>query len=217
VIISIVGTDGSGKSTAAGVLARTLAASGTRVETLDKWDIYDFERHPECRFLQAPLPLLRRCISEMPGAARAMFIFWAIHISMSKARFDEGTAYVLDGYWMKHFATETLFGVSPGWIRATAAQLPEPDLTLFLRVAPEEAYRRKAAARDFVPYEFGLDPAMRESSFLAHQGRVLGVLDAWARDYGWATLDANRPAATVHAEILGLVRAHPRFPATREP
>lgn len=214
-IISIVGTDGSGKSTAAKALSAALSQAGTAVSTLDKWDIYDFERHPECRFLQAPLPLLRKCISEMPGAARAMFIFWSIYISMSKTRFDSDTVFVLDSYWMKHFATESLFGVDPDWIRNTAAQLPPSDLTVFLRVSPQEAYRRKAVNQDFVPYEFGLDPEMKEENFLVHQAKVLAMLEAWAKDYGWIVLDAERPPAEINRDLLSIVRAHPSFPAAQ--
>jgi thymidylate kinase len=214
-IISIVGTDGSGKSTAAKSLSAELREAGTAVETLDKWDIYDFERHPECRFLQAPLPLLRRCISEMPGAARAMFLFWAIYTSLSKTRFNDDTVYLLDSYWMKHFATEVLFGVDRDWIRKTVGLLPPSDLTVFLRVRPEEAYRRKAVNQDFVPYEFGLDQEMKKESFLVHQARVLAMLEDWAREHGWIVLDGERPAAEIHRDLLAIARAHPSFPAAQ--
>ena len=210
-IISIVGTDGSGKSSSARFLSDTLRNKKVSVATLDKWDIYDFDKHPECRFLQSPLPLLRKCISEMPGAGRAMFIFWSIYISMSKANFDDKTVFVLDGYWMKHFATETVFGVNADWIRTVAEQLPKPDLTIFLRVDPHEAYRRKKAINDFVPYEFGLDPEMKKENFLTHQAKVQSVLLEWADVRGWVMVNANRPLTEVHKEILSIVHDHERF------
>ena len=211
-IISFVGTDGSGKSTAVKHLTQALRDGGTEVQVLDKWDIYDFEQHPECRFLQSPLTLLRKCISEMPGTSRAMFIFWSIYISMSKVDFNDGRVYVLDGYWMKHFATETLFGVDTDWIKATAAQLPQPDLTIFLHVPPEEAYKRKEAVNDFVPYEFGLDPEMKKDNFLTHQAKVLGVMEDWAQQFQWVTLDGTQPTQTVHTDILDTVKRDPAFP-----
>lgn len=214
-IISIVGTDGSGKSSSARFLSDALRNSEVPVATLDKWDIYDFDKHPECRFLQSPLPLLRKCISEMPGAGRAMFIFWSIYISMSKANFNDETVFVLDGYWMKHFATETVFGVNADWIRTVAEQLPEPDLTILLHVDPHEAYRRKEAINDFVPYEFGLDPEMKKDNFLTHQAKVQNVLLQWAKDRSWVMVNANRPQIEVREDILSIVHAHERFQQTQ--
>lgn len=210
-IISIVGTDGSGKSSSARFLSETLRNNAVSVATLDKWDIYDFDKHPECRFLQSPLPLLRKCISEMPGAGRAMFIFWSIYISMSKANFDDETVFVLDGYWMKHFATETVFGVNADWIRTVAEQLPNPDLTILLQVDPHEAYHRKEVINDFVPYEFGLDPEMKKENFLTHQAKVRNVLLDWADMRGWVVINANKPQFEVHEEILSIVQNHACF------
>ncbi|KVN25993.1 hypothetical protein WJ63_15165 [Burkholderia pyrrocinia] len=200
-IITIIGTDGAGKSALSKSLAGRLDALGVSVTCLDKWDIFDRARHPECRFIEGGRPLMRKCIAEMDSKSRAMFIFWSIGVSMGKHDFsDPREVVLLDGYWMKHAAVEALAGLDEAWIAATAALLRPSDVTLFLDVDPAVAYDRKAATGDFVPYEFGFAPDMTKDSFIRHQSAVRAQLSKWTRQNGWSIIDANRPAATVLAD-----------------
>ena len=73
---------------------------------------------------------------------------------------------------------------------------------------PGQAYRRKDLIKDFVPYEFGLDPQMKAENFLSHQAKVQSVLIDWAARHGWLTVNANRPAAAVQADMLTVLQDH---------
>src|SRR5947209_7862187 len=108
--ITITGTDGSGKSLVTKQLCERLKLLGKSVERLDKWDVYDLGSHPECRFLKEPLADLRRCISDMRVPARTLFLFWTLHTAVNNPVRESATVIVLDSYWIKHAASEQLYG-----------------------------------------------------------------------------------------------------------
>jgi len=197
------GTDGAGKSTQIGRTIARLAERGLTARRYDKWDAYDRGRFPECRFVREPLEDLRRCIAEMEGEARAMFLFWIIATTLKGL----GTCDVdvLDGYWYKHAASELTLGASRRLIGALSAALPPADHVLYLRVDPERALARKP---EVTRYECGRDPEMSPDSFLRHQHRLRAILDGWAKESGWAVIDANRPPDQVSAEVDRYVDQH---------
>jgi thymidylate kinase len=86
-------------------------------------------------------------------------------------------------------------------VESVAGGLPEPDLTVHLRLSPELAWDRKGGQP--YPYECGMDRTRTRSSFLAHQRRVHEVLDGWADRYGWYSVDATRPVDTVVEAVAG--------------
>jgi thymidylate kinase len=190
------GTDGAGKSTQIGRTIARLAERGLTTRRYDKWDAYDRGRFPECRFVRQPLEDLRRCIAEMEGESRAMFLFWIIATTLKGL----GTCDVdlLDGYWYKHAASELTLGASRRLIGALSAALPPADHVLYLRVDPERALARKP---EVTRYECGRDPALSPDSFLRHQHRLRAILDGWAKESGWAVIDANRPPDQVSADV----------------
>jgi dTMP kinase len=190
------GTDGAGKSTQIGRTIARLAERGLTTRRYDKWDAYDRGRFPECRFVREPLDDLRRCIAEMEGESRAMFLFWIIATTLKGL----GTCDVdlLDGYWYKHAASELTLGASRQLIGALSAALPPADHVLYLRVDPERALARKP---EVTRYECGRDPALSPDSFLRHQHRLRAILDGWAKESGWAVIDANRPPDQVSADV----------------
>src|SRR5712691_7077591 len=97
-LITITGADGSGKSTITRMVKEKLTSSGINAVQIDKWDIYNFEQHPECRFLKEPLSELRKCISEMSVPARTLFLFWSMYLTMEKTTSDCFDVTVVDSY-----------------------------------------------------------------------------------------------------------------------
>lgn len=190
------GTDGAGKSTQIQRTIARLAGRGLTAQRHDKWDVLDRGRFPECRFIGESLDDLRRCITEMEGDSRALFLFWTLAATLK----GMGSCDVdlIDGYWYKHAAAELTLGCSRQLIDALGAALPPPDHVLYLRVDPERALARKPA---LTRYECGRDPALSPESFLRHQHRLRALLDERARESGWTVIDADRGPDQVGAEV----------------
>ncbi|MFQ3563047.1 thymidylate kinase [Streptomyces gramineus] len=201
-IVSLVGTDGAGKSTVSRLAAARLSAAGRRTERVDRWDIVGNPAYPTTRFMAADVTDTRRCAAEMPNTARFLFLMWSMaHALLGRTPPAVGPDLVtlLDGYWTKHAASEIVYGLDSAWVEGVVSGLPRPEQVVYLRLEPEQAWERKAG--DVIPYECGMDPRCTRDSFLGHQGRVLEVLDGWAERFDWLTLDAGRGLD----EVLGAV------------
>lgn len=198
-LIAVVGSDGAGKSTVTSRAAERLVGSGHPVRQIDRWHIVDNPAYPVTRFLSPPVSELRLRVAEMPNPPRFLFLMWSIGMALL-GREDavpppEGEVRLLDGYWMKHAASEIVYGLDQGWVESVVAGLPRPDLVVYLRLEPEDAWRRKVD--DVVPYECGMDASCSEESFLRHQGRILALLDEWSARHGWTEVDATAPLDAV--------------------
>jgi dTMP kinase len=190
VIVAIVGPDGAGKSTATRQVTAHLRGRGDTATLVDRWDIVGDARYPAARFMQASVAETRRCVAEMPGASRFLFLMWSIGYALEARPRVPGAVTVLDGYWMKHAASEAAYGVDREWIESVVAGLPPTDEVVYLRVTPDVAWARKEDG-DVVPYECGMDPSCSRASFVAHQTRILDVMDGWAERDGWTVVDAS--------------------------
>lgn len=203
-IVAVVGADGAGKSTVTGALAAALAEAGHEAYPVDRWDIVGCGRYPAARFMRPDAALARSCAATMPPTARFLFLMWTAVMAVRDGPGRPGIA-VVDGHWAKHAASEVASGLEPDWVERVVAGLPRPDLTLYLRLDPRIAWRRKAGRA--VPYECGMDFTCSEESFLRHQGRLLATLDRWSERYGWSVIDAQAPAAAVLAQAVQHVDA----------
>jgi dTMP kinase len=203
-LITITGSDGCGKSTVTRLITEKLAISGINAARIDKWDIYNLGQHPECRFLQQPISELRKCISEMTVPARTLFLFWTMYVTMTKKAYDGFGVTLVDSYWIKHAASEQIYGASKQLINVLSSSLPRPDLVFVLDIAPEVAWERKArnGFADVVPYECGMDPCLKESSFILHQSKLRNLLRRWARDRKWQVMNAMKPPNELVAQIV---------------
>lgn len=204
-IISFAGTDGSGKSTVSRLVGRRLAERGLPLDHVDRWDIVDNPAFPAVRFMRPDVPDARQCVAEMPGTPRFLFLMWSI--SMALLGREPAAAgrrpVLLDGYWMKHAASEIVYGLDERWVESVVAGLPPADCTLYLRATPETAWSRKAG-RDVVPYECGADESCSREAFLDHQYRIREVLDGWAGRFGWVRVDADREVDEVADQCAAL-------------
>lgn len=210
-LICLVGPDGAGKSTLSRMLAGRLEEGGLPVEHVDRWDIVGNPAYPSTRFMRNDVPDTRLCVAEMPNPSRFLFLMWSISLALLGKDGGSSTrapVRLLDGYWMKHAASEAVYGLDRRWIESVVAGLPRPDRVLYLRVEPDVAWERKKDG-DVVPYECGMDASCSRESFVRHQRRILEVLDSWADAGGWEVVDASRPVPQVLAELEGLAASLP--------
>jgi dTMP kinase len=204
-VVAVVGGDGAGKSTLSCLLAERLSAAGIPARRVDRWDIVGDPSYPTASCL-TPVPRqARSCAARMSGQPRLLFLLWAATLALTDHETGfPGDVVLLDGYWMKHAASEVAYGADPDWVEAVAAGLPAADVVAYLRLDPRVAWRRKEGKP--LPYECGMDLSCRRASFLAHQSAIQGVLDRWAARYGWHVLDAWAPPAVQADRLAQLVR-----------
>ncbi len=194
-LIVFLGADGAGKSTQIRTLAEKLIRGGRTVSVIHKADIFDTATHPTCRFIQPSPSVLKDCVVDMNAPSRLLFWTWIAATTASRRELLEPERVVLcDGYWQKHAAAEVALGADPTTVRALGSLFRPADEVVFLDVDPELALQRKS---ERTAYECGLDKALSERAFLAHQGRMSAVLRGWAVSEGWLTIDARRPVQEV--------------------
>ncbi|MER6466083.1 dTMP kinase [Streptomyces sp. NPDC001288] len=218
-IVSLVGTDGAGKSTVSRLAAAHLSAAGRRAERVDRWDIVDNPAYPTTRFMATDVHSTRHCAAQMPDTARFLFLMWSMAqalLGRTPPAVGPDMVTLLDGYWMKHAASEIVYGLDSAWVEGVVSGLPRPERVVYLRLEAAQAWERKAG--DVIPYECGADPRCGRAAFLDHQGRVLAVLDGWAERFGWLTLDAGRPLDEVLGQVVTVLGdTAPSLPADGAP
>jgi thymidylate kinase len=148
----------------------------------------------------------------MSSTPRLLFLLWAAVLALTDREGEfGGEIALLDGYWMKHAASEVAYGADLAWVEAVVGGLPLADHVFYLRLDPEVAWQRKRGAA--LPYECGMDYSCKRASFLAHQRAIQDVLDGWAERYGWHVVDARTQLTIQAGHILSTVsasRATPR-------
>lgn len=196
-IIAMDGPDGAGKSSQVKRLASWADSQGLSFRVVGKWQVFEEAQVPQARFLRgSSLDELRVCIAEMPNPARMLYLGWLNTLAAERARAAEEDLVVLDGYWVKHAATELLAGCHKGLVDAIVDATASVDMVVFFDVTPEEALRRKKG--DITPYECGRDPECRPERFLSHQAAVRDIMLEWVEGRGWDVIRANTADAAHH-------------------
>ncbi|MEU8934327.1 thymidylate kinase [Streptomyces sp. NPDC048409] len=209
-----MGSDGAGKSTVSKAVAERLGAAGVRAERVDRWDIVGNPAYPSAGFMEPDVQRARACAARMPNMSRFLFLMWSVSHALLGRTATAGEAAaltLLDGYWMKHAASEIVYGLDSAWVEAVVSGLPHCERVLYLRIEPEQAWLRKAG--DLVPYECGMGHCTREA-FLGHQSRIQTVLDTWAERFGWLSVDAAAPPDEVAGRVIALLGGPAAGPRT---
>jgi dTMP kinase len=113
-----------------------------------------------------------------------------LRASQHKARV---VSFPFDRYVASTIAYGEAQGLDRGWLIDIQRFLPQPDLTIFLDIAPEIALERKATGRDRYERDHALQVGVR-SSYLRQ-----------AEDPTWRRVDGARPADQIADEVAELV------------
>ena len=141
IVVSFSGIDGSGKSTTARRVAKTLRRLGSPAEYAV----------PTYRNLQTIREHCVRCFgSKYAYATRltgdfylaALTLDWMQWLEREVPRFDPGTILCTDRYLPDVLAQAVRHGASTGWVRELLTRLPPADACYLLNVGPVEAASR---------------------------------------------------------------------------
>jgi thymidylate kinase len=201
-LIAVVGGDGVGKTTIASLLVDRLNNRGGSARYVDRWDIVNNPAYPTAEFLKSDVRNIRACVADMPSRSRYLFLLWTMALTLSgnvERENDEGFL-IVDGYWMKHAASEVAYGAPSEWALSVASELPQTDAVLRLRLSPEQAWERKQG--DVLAYECGMNESCSRESFLQHQTRIDDLLADWSATYGWNEIDASQRLERVVDDAL---------------
>lgn len=205
-LVAVTGTDGAGKTSITRSVFHELRTLSHGVALNDRWDIVgNPAAYPTASFLADDIPLLRNCITDMSPMSRLLFLLWTMHLSLADHVAEgENTVRLTDSYWMKHAASEVVYGLDKNWTRSVCNGLPRADIVLYLRVSPELAWQRIGSSAN--AYECGMDSGCSQAAFLRHQRAMQEVLDEWGRAGDWIVIDADQPLAGVHHQVAGALR-----------
>ena len=103
-----------------------------------------------------------------------------------------------DRYVASSIAYGEAQGLSVAWLHSMQQFLPQPDLTIFLDIAPETALERKATGRDRYEQDHALQVGVRES-YLRQ-----------AADPNWLRVDGEGSPDDVAADVAGQFAARLR-------
>jgi dTMP kinase len=168
-VFAYEGLDGAGKSTQVRMLAASLETEGHRVQLLKLNANTLFKRQCRClneHDLIGPVEAALMKAAELAGRVESL-----------QPLLVPGTIFIWDKYVVGSVASDAARGVSEVYTDAIAASLPEPDLTIYLDLTPEEALARKREAGGPRVMESGLDVAFG-SARRAHEAWAAGQIDA---------------------------------------
>jgi dTMP kinase len=106
---------------------------------------------------------------------------------------SRGTVLVCDRYLASSVAYGEAHGIDGAWLQEVQRYLPQPDVTLFLDIAPEVSAQRKTVDRD------------RYERDLALLGRVRDSYVRQSAAPGWLRIEAARDRDSVADEICAAV------------
>ena len=216
-VVAYEGLDGAGKSTQIRMLIQALEAEGRRVHA-QRLNANPLFKH-QCRRLNehdliGPVEAAVMKAAELAG-----------RLEQLQRLLAEPGVLVWDKFVVGSVVTDVARGVADAYVEAIVASLPQPDLTIYLAITPEEALARKRAAGGPRVMESGLDVAFG-SARRAHEKFAAGEIDAGTVDRHFLAfqtqmmrayerylpvdrtvrLDAREPAPALAAATLDRVR-----------
>jgi dTMP kinase len=200
-LICVTGPDGSGKSTQVARLTEALERDGKRVAVVTIWDLL---LDPSCRgkvMFDEPSQV-DKYMRLLDPTSRALFIYHGLHEAVVMARRRQADVLLLNAYWYKYYATEVAHGGDRTLLRQLARIFPEPALTFYLKVAPEQAFDRKGQVSG---YECGYPAERTLDAFVRFQRVAHAELDALADELRWVPVNGNAPMAELTDVLAGRI------------
>jgi dTMP kinase len=186
-LIAFEGLDQSGKQTQAERLRDALTERGRLVRLLS-FPAYETALGMEIE---------RALRGTRDYSAEVMQLLYIANRYEHKRQIEEdtarGTVLVCDRYLASSVAYGEAQGLDGAWLTEIQKNLPQPDLTFLLDIAPEVSARRKTQDRD------------RYERDLALLGRVRDSYLGQAKRNSWVVLDANRDRDAVASDVLSSV------------
>lgn len=174
--VAFEGLDGAGKSTNARLLQRWLARQGECVLT-------DWNSSP----IVAPAikrAKKQRALTPVSYSLLHAADFADRHERIIRPALDSGKSVIADRYLWTALARDTVRGCDHNWVASIYAFAIRPDITFYLRVAPEIALARKDRAPKY--YESGRDVYPRcdaYEAFCLYQRRIVAAYEEMADEF----------------------------------
>jgi dTMP kinase len=114
-----------------------------------------------------------------------------------------------DRYFYSIIARNVVRGADPVWSRKIYGFALKPDIVFYLKADVPNLLTR-VVERGFDYWESGMDIGFADDlydSFCIYQSRLIEQFDQMAEEFGFITIDANRPAEEVFQDIREHVRA----------
>ena len=200
-IVEICGIDGSGKSTLVDALRRSINNAGTH------WAYERVFRFRSKRFLEHIASKDKRRRAEDIFDPTCVELVQAIDLVDEASRhffFDVATSSLV--FFVTEYGTS---GIASVLARARSAldpisqvyaQLPSPDVSIFLRIAPSEALRRIEARTKGDQMLQALEPLSTLTASAAYFDEARSILP-----YRQVVLDATQPAEVLTRRALELI------------
>ena len=185
-LVAFEGLDQSGKQTQAELLRDRLTAAHRSVFLLSFPDYgtpigEEIER------------ALRGARNYAPDVMQLLYVAnryeWRTEI---ERRRNDGEILICDRYLASSVAYGEAQGLEPAWLLEIQRNLPQPDITFLLDIAPEVSARRKTADRDRYERDLALLARVRES-YIRQAAN------------GWERLSADRDRTQVAADVWAAV------------
>jgi dTMP kinase len=202
-LIVLEGTDGAGRSTQIQQLRRWLEDEGFAVSDTG----------------------LRRSPLTQPGldAAKLGHRFSPLTMSLFYATdfadrlenqiipaLKAGFIVLSDRYFYSTIARDVVRGADPDWVRKVYGFALKPDLVLYLRADIPTLITRLVNSGGFDYWESGMDIRCADNmydSYCIYQSELLKQFDQFADEYGFKTIDATQPIASVFEELRNNIRS----------
>ncbi|HEY3396029.1 MAG TPA: thymidylate kinase [Armatimonadota bacterium] len=121
-----------------------------------------------------------------------------------------GYVVLTDRYIYSLIARAAVRGVERSWVRRLYGFALKPDLVLYMEVSLEKLLPRVLASGGFDYWESGMDFLHEDDmyeAFMKYQGELLHEFGLMAEEYGFVTINADRPVKDVFTDLQAQVRA----------
>jgi thymidylate kinase len=205
-LICVTGPDGAGKTTQIARIGEALSKRGKkRIVPMTIWDmLLDPSTRGRVAFKSpSELDTFLEILSPM---ARMLFLAHCLYAALDLAQKRKADVILANGYWYKYWATEVAHGGDAEAMLDLMEVFPEPVITFFLDIAPEEAFNRKAKLSG---YETGFAVERNLEAFTTFQARARPPLERLANEKQWVRLNGKEPASALSETIVNRIDPAP--------